>query len=194
MLTVCIAQAGIAILIPSKEVAPGWQRGNKGTISKLSETKQTLLSVLRNAIRTDECRSRTEDPDHRVSVLLGAPYKARRPLAGGWGRRALMTVTGVKRRKMQAVLAEMPAKRASGCCSLLIPRLHIMQGSPLHAPSGQGRGWCYVHPTWAALRPVVGADGKNADSLSHDLLLECWRSPVVGERGSTGLVSTCHGQ
>jgi hypothetical protein len=103
VLTVCIAQDGVTILIPPKEVAPGWRRGNKGTISKLPETKQTLSSVLRNTIRTGEWHSRKGDLDRRVSVLLDAPYKARHPLAGEWGRRALMTVTGAKRPKMKAV-------------------------------------------------------------------------------------------
>jgi hypothetical protein len=69
-----------------------------------------------------------------------------------------------------------------------------MQGSPLHASSGRGRGWCYVHPKWTALRPAVEADGKNAHSLGYSLLLECWRSPAVDERGSTGSVNPCHGQ
>ena len=135
--TLCIAQDVVATLTPSMEVAPVWRCGNKGTISKLPEAKQTLRCLPRNTIRTDECHGRNGDLERRVSVLLGNPYKVFHPLVSGWSRGALTMVTGAKRPKMQAVSAEMPAKRASDCYRLPMPRLHRMQGSPLHASSGR---------------------------------------------------------
>lgn len=187
-------RTGQRYLSPSRPLRQDGDAETKGPYLNYQKLSQTLHRLFcEDTIRTDGCHSRRGGLDRRVSVRLGTPDIAH-PLAGGRSRRALTAVAGATRAYMRGDSAYMPAKGASDGCSLPMLRLHRTQGGPLRASLGQGRGWCYVHPRWTALRPVVEADGKRAHLLSYNLPLERWRSLAVDERRSMGSVGPCHGQ